>query len=88
MVAPHVKQLRTFMTDAERKLWRNLRSRSLSAKFRRQVPLGPYVADFVCFEAKIIVEPDGGQHADSKTDVVRDGYFAERVCFASGIMTL
>ena len=78
MVTPHVKQLRTFMTDAERKLWRSQRSRGLGAKIRRQVPLGPYVADFVCFEAKIIIELDGGQHAGSKSDAVRDGYFAAR----------
>ena len=78
MVAPRVKQLRTSMTDAERKLWRGLRSRSIGPKFRRQVPLGPYVVDFVCFEPKTIVEVDGSQHLDSKKDIVRDRYFAER----------
>jgi very-short-patch-repair endonuclease len=75
MVAPRVKQLRTLMTDAERRLWYVLRSRGVGAKFRRQVPLGPYVVDFVSFDAKVIVEVDGGQHADNKRDVARDRYF-------------
>lgn len=78
MVASHVKHLRTSMTDAERKLWRALRSRSIGAKFRRQVPLGPYIADFVCFETKVIVEVDGSQHADNPRDVMRDRYFIDR----------
>ena len=66
------------MTDAERKLWRALRSRSIGPKFRRQVPLGPYVVDFVCFESKLIVEVDGGQHATSTRDAGRDRYFVGR----------
>jgi very-short-patch-repair endonuclease len=78
MVTPRVKQLRVNMTDAERKLWRALRSRSIGPKFRRQVPLGPYVVDFVCFESKLIVEVDGGQHAGSATDAARNRYFGER----------
>jgi very-short-patch-repair endonuclease len=53
------------MTDAERKLWYYLRaSRFQGWKFRRQVPLGRYVADFLCEEARLIVEVDGGQHAE------------------------
>jgi very-short-patch-repair endonuclease len=78
MVALRAKQLRVNMTDAERKLWRSLRSRSIGPKFRRQVPLGPYVVDFVCFESNLIVEVDGGQHATSKKDVTRDRYFVDR----------
>jgi very-short-patch-repair endonuclease len=66
------------MTDAERKLWRALRSRSIGAKFRRQVPLGPYIVDFVCFETKIIVEVDGSQHLENANDARRDRYFLER----------
>lgn len=51
-------------TDAEGRLWQALRARQLQgAKFRRQVPLGDYVADFLCFEARLIVEVDGGQHS-------------------------
>jgi very-short-patch-repair endonuclease len=66
------------MTDAEQKLWRALRSRTSGAKFRRQVPLGPFVIDFVCFEAKVIVEVDGGQHADNPRDARRDRYFSDQ----------
>src|SRR6266850_2073110 len=61
------KRLRQEMTDAERVLWREVRAhRFAGVKFKRQEPLGPYVVDFVCYEAKLIVELDGGQHADQK----------------------
>jgi very-short-patch-repair endonuclease len=66
------------MTDAERKPWRALRSRSIGTKFRRQVPLGPHVVDFVSFDPKLVVEVDGGQHATSAIDARRDRYFFER----------
>jgi very-short-patch-repair endonuclease len=59
------KQLRKNMTDAERLLWRELRSRQLSGhKFRRQQPLGGFIVDFVCLEKRLIVELDGGQHSE------------------------
>jgi adenine-specific DNA-methyltransferase len=71
--AKRARSLRKSMTDAERKLWSLLRNRKLSGyKFRRQVPIGPYVADFLCFEARLIVEADGGQHAAAGHDSVRD----------------
>ena len=64
------------MTDAERKLWYLLRNRRFSdAKFRRQVPLGPYVADFLSFEKHVVVEVDGGQHSGKASDVARDDWF-------------
>ena len=60
-------------TDAELRLWRLLRDRRLNGiKFRRQVPLGPYIVDFLCVGAKLIVEADGSQHAESDRDRVRD----------------
>jgi primosomal protein N' (replication factor Y) len=59
------QQLRRNMTDAERALWRELRHDQLGRRFRRQYPVPPYIADFACVEAKLIVEVDGGQHADS-----------------------
>jgi very-short-patch-repair endonuclease len=63
------KRLRREMTDAERKLWSVLRDRRLEgAKFRRQQPIGPFVADFVCQEQRLIIEADGGQHAESVSD--------------------
>jgi very-short-patch-repair endonuclease len=59
------RNLRQTMPDAERRLWAYLRGRRLEGhKFRRQVPIGPYIADFVCESAKLIVEADGGQHAE------------------------
>ncbi|HKM87193.1 MAG TPA: DUF559 domain-containing protein [Xanthobacteraceae bacterium] len=65
--------MRKNSTLAERKLWRYLRSRSIGGfKFVRQEPIGPYIVDFVCREKRFIVEVDGGQHADSKRDAVRD----------------
>ena len=65
MTTSRARQLRARQTEAERKLWFLLRDRRLNgAKFRRQVPIGNYIVDFVCQEAKLIVELDGGQHAD------------------------
>jgi oxygen-independent coproporphyrinogen-3 oxidase len=59
------RDLRQNETDAERKLWRALRDRRFAAaKFRRQVAVGPYVADFLSYEHRLIVEVDGGQHAE------------------------
>ena len=58
------RELRRNMTDAGRIVWRALRANQLGARFRRQVPLGPYIADFVCFECRLIIEVDGGQHAE------------------------
>ena len=58
--------LRQNMTDAERRVWRILRSRRINGyRFRRQVPIGSYITDFVCHEARLIVEIDGGQHGRS-----------------------
>ena len=57
------RHLRKNMTDAERRLWQNLRLRQLGGcRFRRQTQIGPYIIDFVCFERHLIVELDGGQH--------------------------
>jgi very-short-patch-repair endonuclease len=66
------RTLRATQTDAERLLWRHLRNRGLYGwKFRRQRPIGQYVADFVCMEAKLIVEVDGSQHMENRDDVKR-----------------
>ena len=68
------RRLRKQSTDAERKLWRHLRNRNFKEfKFRRQQPLGSYIVDFVCFEKRLIVEVDGGQHSEQvKYDSERD----------------
>ncbi|WP_082507712.1 endonuclease domain-containing protein [Methylobacterium sp. Leaf113] len=60
----HAKILRRTQTDAEKRLWRHLRDRLPvdGSHFRRQVALGPYVADFCCLSARLIVEIDGSQH--------------------------
>jgi very-short-patch-repair endonuclease len=61
------------MTDAERRLWYRSRAhRFLDLKFKRQAPIGPYIVDFICFEHKLIIEVDGGQHAESEADRRRD----------------
>lgn len=58
--------LRESATDAETLLWHHLRDRRLAGyKFRRQRPIGPFFADFACLEAKLVVELDGGQHAEA-----------------------
>jgi lipoyl(octanoyl) transferase len=60
----HAHTLRTHSSNAEKLLWRHLRNRQVEGvKFRRQDPIGPYIADFVCLSAKLIIELDGGQHA-------------------------
>lgn len=59
------KQLRIEMTPEESRLWYLLRDRRFFGyKFRRQMPIGPYIVDFACFKASLIVELDGGQHQD------------------------
>jgi very-short-patch-repair endonuclease len=55
------------MTDAERVLWHHLRARRLAGcKFRRQLIIEPYIVDFACIEAKLIIEADGSQHAEQQ----------------------
>jgi very-short-patch-repair endonuclease len=60
------RRLRRAMTVAETMLWRGLRNRGIGAKFRRQVPVGPYVADFLCIDARLIVELDGPPHEEAE----------------------
>ncbi len=61
----NARDLRLNPTDAERALWRHLRQRQIAGlKFRRQHPFGGYILDFVCLEARLVIELDGGQHAD------------------------
>ena len=78
------KRLRTNATEAERVVWTMLRAGRLNGlKFKRQMQLGPYIVDFVCFDERLIVEVDGSQHAESEKDAQRDAYFA-----AAGYRTL
>jgi len=62
------KELRASQTDAENLLWYRLRNRNLfKYKFRRQHTLQAYIVDFVCLEKSLIIELDGGQHAEQQT---------------------
>ena len=68
--------LRANQTDAEWRLWSRLRAGRLGGlKFKRQVPMDGYIVDFVCLEARLIIEVDGGQHAGSTGDSLRDAHF-------------
>jgi len=61
------RSLRRNQTDAERVMWYQLRNRQmLGCKFRRQQVIGPYIADFLCIEPKIVIELDGGQHLEQQ----------------------
>ena len=72
----HAREMRQDTTKAETLLWQALRRSQLEGlAFRRQYPLDGYILDFVCFRPKLIVEVDGGQHADSARDQVRDAHF-------------
>lgn len=72
------RRLRSNSTEAEKRLWQALRSEGLGVKFRRQAAIGPYIVDFVCFEKKLVVEVDGGQHCQSQSDSVRDEWFSSQ----------
>jgi very-short-patch-repair endonuclease len=67
------RQMRREPTEAERRLWSKLRSSGLGVRFVRQRPIGPYIADFACRAARLIVELDGGQHGGDY-DERRDAY--------------
>ena len=70
MANERARTLRGNATEAEKRIWSKLRDRRLAGhKFRRQVPIGPYIVDFFCPDGKLIVEVDGGQHA---LDAARD----------------
>ncbi|WP_068829653.1 endonuclease domain-containing protein [Pseudomonas sp. BMS12] len=76
----NAKSLRTSMTDAEARIWYHLRAhRFMGLKFRRQKPIGRYIVDFVCLEHFLVIELDGGQHAEQAwQDGERDRYLEER----------
>jgi very-short-patch-repair endonuclease len=76
----HAKTLRKNQTEAEQRLWYFLRAhRFMGLKFRRQVPIGNYIVDFVCHDHKLIVEADGGQHAEELAyDRKRDEWLLEQ----------
>ena len=78
----HARSLRKDMTLAERIIWHAVRAHRFSGvSFRRQAPIGPYIADFLSHRAKLIIEIDGGQHfedAHERRDAIRDAYLRAR----------
>jgi 2-methylaconitate isomerase len=75
---PRARSLRQNQTDSEQRIWSKLRGRRFDGfKFRRQVPLGRYIVDFVCFDRRVILELDGGQHGEQETKK----YDAERTAW-------
>ncbi|THV21647.1 endonuclease domain-containing protein [Peteryoungia ipomoeae] len=66
------RSLRTNDTEAEYRLWGDIRNRQLNGyKFSRQIPIGVYIVDFVCREQRLVIELDGSQHAERERDLVR-----------------
>ena len=76
----NVKNLRHNMTEFEHKLWEHLRDRRFcNVKFRRQVPIGNYIVDFVCFDKRVIIELDGSGHFEQiEYDEKRNNFFEEQ----------
>ena len=65
----YAKAMRSAPTDAERRLWHYLRTRRLCGfKFKRQQPMGAYIVDFICFDRQLVIEVDGGQHAQRQAE--------------------
>ena len=67
MLRQYAKNLRRQSTDTEQHLWYYLRANRLGFKFKRQVPIGAYIVDFICFEKRLVIELDGGQHLNNQT---------------------
>ena len=84
MLRTFARAMRADSTKAENMLWQALRSKQLEGlKFKRQIPRDGYILDFVCFEERLIMEVDGGQHAEAVRDIERDRHFE-----AQGFRTL
>ena len=76
--AERARRLRQDATKAESALCYQLRSRRLNGyKFVRQEPIGPYTVDLICRERRLVIEVDGGQHADNSRDVARDKWLTD-----------
>ncbi|MHA6723888.1 endonuclease domain-containing protein [Sphingomonas sp. RS2018] len=75
---PYARRLRRDATECEARIWLAVRNRRLAGhKFRRQATIGPYVADFLCVEQRLVVEIDGGQHGDER-DAARTAWLEAR----------
>ncbi len=75
----HAKSMRSALTAAEAVIWHHIRGGRFSGvKFKRQQPIGNYIADFVCFAQRLAIEVDGGQHNGSANDTARDAWFVRQ----------
>lgn len=75
MLRQRAKRMRSEPTPAEHRLWQILRAKHLAGfKFKRQLAIDHYIADFVCVQRRLIIEADGGQHCESTGDARRDAY--------------
>src|SRR5437763_6267447 len=77
-IKTNARGLRRNMTDAEQVLWKELRKHQLGWRFRRQFPIPPYIVDFACIEARLIVEADGGRHGRPGDHDLRDNELRRR----------
>ncbi len=73
--------MRSAPTRAERILWYHLRAGRMGVKFRRQEPVGPFIADFACLPERLDIETDGDSHRDPDRDVRRDEWFLDHGWF-------
>lgn len=80
MASKNARQLRKKPTEAELRLWSAIRRRQLDGlRFRRQVPLGSFIVDFACYDARLVIELDGGQHAEQQqADAARTAWLESR----------
>lgn len=80
LIVGNARRLRREMTPAERKLWKYIQKRQIAGyKFRRQHPIEPYIADFACIEASLVIELDGGQHIERRIyDKKRDAIIQQK----------
>jgi very-short-patch-repair endonuclease len=80
MASRNAREMRRNATEAERRRWVRIRDKQLDGfRFRRQQPMGPYIVDFFCPEASLIIEVDGGQHSDNaEQDATRTRWLVAR----------
>ena len=77
-IIDYARANRSAMNDTERRIWHHLRYPALGTRFRRQHPIGPYIADFASIAMRLVIELDGSQHRDSAYDARRDDYMRSR----------
>jgi very-short-patch-repair endonuclease len=78
-IKKYSRLLRKNQTDAEYRIWKHIRARRFEGlKFKRQESIDMYIADFVCYEKRIIIEMDGGQHANNEKDKKREAYLIKQ----------